>query len=139
MRMLLRILLRPLASVILFLPVILAIGYATWEKTLHPVIGVGLVLLDFVIFGQANQWLERDRVTLDPYKARRRLPKAQAKPTAPPPAGMAAIPVTRADLQLAAPKAADPFGPPEMISRLPAGLNRMVVEGLEMVAEENRR
>jgi len=136
MRMLLRILLRPLASVILFLPVILTIGYATWEKALHPVIGVGLALLAFVIFGQANQWLARDRVTLDPYKARRRLPKAQVKPNAPPPAGMAAVPITRADLQLGPPKTAEPFGPPEMISRLPTGLNRMVVEGLQAVAAD---
>ena len=139
MRLLLRLVFTVLASPLIFLPTIAMIGFATWEKHLHPVAGVGLALLAFLVLSAAGNWLARDRVTLDPYTARKRLRKPARDAAAPSPAGMASLPLTAASLALTAPAETHPAGPPEMMSRLPASLNRMVVEGLQAVATSENR
>lgn len=141
MTFLMRLACRVFASPLLLLPTIGLAGYATWQGDLHPVYGVAIILGAFWVAGSAARWLARDRVTLEPYKARRRLKgrAAQHTPQAPRPTGLKALPMTAARLMLPPVAQGNPAGPPEMMSRLPAGLNRMVVEGMQAITIERKR
>ena len=133
LRWTLRVLTHRLMAVLLLIALILF-----WLDSQLPnlyAIGIGLSFAAFMRWGES--WLQRDAVRVDPYILRGRRRKAPGTPgKQPPPTGINAVPPTYAELQLMPPARPIMGDAPTMIARLPAALNRTVVEGLEAVARE---
>lgn len=129
MRWLIRVPCQLIAHPAIAIVIIVGACLAAYNQRLSAGLAAITVILYAMLFSAARRWLDVDAVTLDPYRRRR---KRRGKSARKGRAGQGTAPLTLTRVEIAAKghRKAPRQAFPELVSRLPASLNRMVMEGL---------